>query len=692
MTIDTSNTQSTIDAPGGSTVLDPNIVTLANGNFAAVWSVGGKVYYRRYDADGDSLDPERIVLLGFNSQYGNPDFHSAITLKDGSIYVTFDGYEGVSTTDLAIYGQRFDSDMQPIDPVPTKITSTFNNLEADLVLLSGGSFLASWYEGDYESGKVYVRAYDATGKEIAGTFQQLSTNSTTAIHTHLAAMGGNRFVFSYEVNNDIYHNIYQLSGGQITTIASGIRTDVGTPLSQAGVEVAGLKNGGFVAVWQSGDGAAAGIYQRVFDANGNAVAFGSTTASQENLVNNLQTAGNQIYPSVAAMDNGGWVVVWRQDGTASENPGIYVRVYNDDGYAFTDHVFVTSNYSNPKVKALDGNSFVVTWQGSAGSIYEKVFDLSGSTILGDANSNTIWGTFLDDSIEGRAGNDIIYGYSEGGNDNDVGDYIDGGTGSDTMSGGLGDDIYVVDTATAQGITGDKVIEFAGEGIDKIISSIDFSLATLVNVENLSLTGTSNLSATGNILDNLIGGNAGSNVIDGGAGKDTMTGWAGDDIYIIDNVDDTVVELDGRGTDKLLLGIAGAQLTDEKYANVENAQMTGSANGTLGGSAGDNRLIGNIGRNTLNGRAGEDVLTGGDGVDIFIFRPNYGKDIITDFDGSEDQIDVSSFTDVHQKSQFYRMYQNSDGTDAVIEFNTGDKLILRDTVYQDLLNNDFIFAA
>ncbi|MFN9692320.1 MAG: hypothetical protein ACK550_00710, partial [Synechococcaceae cyanobacterium] len=100
--------------------------------------------------------------------------------------------------------------------------------------------------------------------------------------------------------------------------------------------------------------------------------------------------------------------------------------------------------------------------------------------------------------------------------------LDGGSGADTMVGGGGNDTYSVDDA------GDIVIEFQASGSDHVRSSISYTLGAFI--ENLSLLGTSNINATGNVSANTIVGNVGNNVIMGGLGIDTLTGGAGSDVF------------------------------------------------------------------------------------------------------------------------------------------------------------------
>ncbi|MEZ5960365.1 MAG: hypothetical protein R3C30_08045 [Hyphomonadaceae bacterium] len=129
----------------------------------------------------------------------------------------------------------------------------------------------------------------------------------------------------------------------------------------------------------------------------------------------------------------------------------------------------------------------------------------------------------------------------------------------------------------------------------MISSVSRNLTA--HIENLTLTGSANLTASGNSLNNTLTGNSGNNILygydgndilNGGAGADTMFGAAGNDYYVVDNAGDITVE--GAA------GPAGGIDTVESWisrnlnANFENLILMGSAANAYGNIL-DNALTG-----------------------------------------------------------------------------------------------------
>ncbi|MGO7675293.1 beta strand repeat-containing protein, partial [Rhizobium ruizarguesonis] len=246
---------------------------------------------------------------------------------------------------------------------------------------------------------------------------------------------------------------------------------------------------------------------------------------------------------------------------------------------------------------------------------------SGSfTGTGNALVNTITGGAGNDTLDGGTGNDTLIGGA--GNDTLI-----GGAGSDTMSGGTGDDIYVVDSAT------DVINEAVSAGTDEIRTALAaYSIAALVNVENLTYTGSANFTGTGNVLDNTITGGIGNDTLNGGGGADSLIGGAGDDTYIVDHAGDIVTEAADAGTDTVRTTLAsytlGSDLENLTYIGTVAFAGTGNdLDNTITGGAAIDTLSGGVGNDVLNGGASADTLIGGAGHDTYIVD-NAG-DIVTE---------------------------------------------------------------
>jgi Ca2+-binding RTX toxin-like protein len=136
------------------------------------------------------------------------------------------------------------------------------------------------------------------------------------------------------------------------------------------------------------------------------------------------------------------------------------------------------------------------------------------------------------------------------------------------------------------------MELLNSGTDSVVSSVDYNMMRAWHVENLTLSGSGNVSGTGNWLNNLMTGNAGNNVLDGnrgndtldgGAGSDTLKGGDGDDWMIWDAADGSFQG--GAGTDRMLISGSGAfidltAISDLKIVDTEIIDLTGSGNNAL----------------------------------------------------------------------------------------------------------------
>jgi Ca2+-binding RTX toxin-like protein len=281
------------------------------------------------------------------------------------------------------------------------------------------------------------------------------------------------------------------------------------------------------------------------------------------------------------------------------------------------------------------------------------YTLDHYTLLTSADpTNSIVGTSGSGTLTGTAGADLI--------DDHGGAYV--------LSGGLGDDTYLVSNR------GTTVVEQFNAGIDTVKSSVSFTLGD--NIENLTLTGTSNIDATGNSQSNIITGNSGDNIIEGGQGNDILTGGGGHDTYIFQPGDGSdiitdfkagagagdVVKLEGYGFSSFdgieaAMSQHGADVwlqlstfetlvfrshTIGDFASDDfNVPDTPPTGGTLisseTGTPGDDTLVGTGGGNYMDGKDGNDTLIGGPGDDTYVVYATGSTTIIENPNGGIDTV-------------------------------------------------------
>ncbi|MFN6478681.1 beta strand repeat-containing protein [Nostoc sp. DedQUE07] len=330
-------------------------------------------------------------------------------------------------------------------------------------------------------------------------------------------------------------------------------------------------------------------------------------------------------------------LVNNNNGTYTYTPG--QNYYGSDGFTYT-------------ISDGHGGSSTATVNLTISEITPPINGTSGADKLtGTVNSDSILGLLGNDTLQGLGDSDTL----DGGDGNDS---LDGGTGTDSLIGGKGNDTYIVDSID------DTITEGLNAGTDLVKSSLSWVLG--VNLENLTLIGTDAINGTGNSLNNILTGNTsanilsgevgndtlfgdagndtllggvGNDILDGGTGADSLNGGVGNDIYIVDNLGDTITEGLNAGTD-LVKSSVSFVLAD----NVENLTLTGtgaidgtgnSLNNILIGNTGANKLSGGDGNDSLFGSSGNDTLLGGAGNDTLdgglgtdSFDAGAGNDIYT----------------------------------------------------------------
>ncbi len=502
---------------------------------------------------------------------------------------------------------------------------------------------------------------DVDGNPLSITSVQGAVNGAVAlvggnvVFTPNANYNGTGAFFTYTVSDG--------QGGSATTTANVTVTSVNDAPDTAAASGSGNENAASIPVALSGsdiDGTVASFKVTSLPANGTLysdaglttviAANGSVTASGNAATVYFKPAANwngSTSFNYASVDNNGL-----QDATpaiatitvAPANSIINGTTGNDN---LTGTLYIDSIYGlagNDTLNGLDGNDLL---DGGAGAdtmigglgndtyIVDNTADkvtetstlateidtvqssvtytltsnvenltLTGTgTIIGtgNASANMLIGNSVANTLSGGAGNDTL----------------DGGLGADSMSGGADNDTYIVDN------TADKVTETSTltTEIDTVQSSVTYTLTT--NVENLTLTGTANISGTGNARNNILIGNDGNNTLNGGVGADTMTGGLGNDTYIVDHTGDIVTETSTLATEN---DTVQSSVTYTLRDNIENLTLTGTgtisgtgntANNVLTGNSVANTLSGGIGNDTLNGGLGADSMSGGDGNDTYI---------------------------------------------------------------------------
>ena len=393
---------------------------------------------------------------------------------------------------------------------------------------------------------------------------------------------------------------------QVNTYTAGV---------QANPSVTALSNGSFVATWNStgqDSDDSISIFAQMYNADG-------TTQGNEFQVNTYTTY-YQDNPSVTALNNGGFVVIWDSYGQDSDGSnGVYAQMYNADGTTqgseFQVNTYTTGSQGNPSITALTNGGFVVTWEssaqdGDASGIYAQMYDADGIPL--SADGSPLGSTTLTIDLPDNTG---------------------------TIGGSEGVDTLAVSHNFADMTTGINTDD--NGNVTVIITDVNGNTTTITDVENFNFSDqsfdTAGLHANTEVRDlfyEMVLNDAGT---------------AYDQVYVMPEL----FLFPGNPALEALYDYSYVMPTDNTVGDII---VGSSGNDFINGMGGGDGIIAGDGNDVIDGGLGSNFLTGGNGDDVF-FADGRGAHVagwtreddevwttVTDFNNGNSQATIWGYID------------------------------------------------
>ena len=479
------------------------------------------------------------------------------------------------------------------------VNTTTENYQHSPVIegLPNGRFVATWVDysqsgGDTSDGAIRAQIFNADGSKFGDEFLVNTTTANSQTEPTITALATGDFVIAWtdgsQASGDtgfgVRARVFHADGtpwGADTVLPATTDNDQNMP------NITGLPDGHFVAVWAdaNADGDLdIGIRGQVFTTDG-------SPASSEFHVNTT-TAGAQFEPVVTALDDGHFVVAWRDGSqTGGDTSGYAIRgqVFNANGTKsgaeFLVNAITQDPQTDPVITTLANGRFVVSWSDESTypsdpdglSVRGQVFNANGTpsgnefvvntTVQGDQFHPKI--TALPDGnfVVSWLGTDQVYRF-----EHDVHAQLftaNGNAWGEEFVANIGNvsalETSLLDHTVSATADGRFVIAWEGvcEGGDDASGSAIRAQIFDARVTGITLTGTADADDfIGTDFTDLLGGWTGDDRLDGGAGNDALYDAGGNDLLIGGTGSDRAVFTGNRADyQAILLPNGDIQLTD-----------------------------------------------------------------------------------------------------------------------------------
>ena len=362
------------------------VAVAADGSYVVVFTheyadTTADVYFRRYDAAGNSLDNQQLV----NDEFATDRQHSAaIAMQDNGDFIVTWVSENQDGTESSIYARQYNADGTEkagafrVNEEPT--VRFFGQHNPDVSVNSSGQFAITWDGvGLGELQAAFVKSYNADGSLRWGpvrandfSFGDVQRNAAVAID------GLGNVALAWEDGNEIIGRFYDATG-----VAGNEITPPQAPY------ILGLKNPSL----SFNDSGVLGFAYQVLVPHpflgGTHWEIGAQVFAPNNIVIVLNAEGNETFsgdqtdPSVSFNNDGTLLLTWQGEGNAGI--GIYGRQFqtavNQAGNTYADPLgaeFLINETTSgtqhaASVASLDAENFVVVWSGDGTGDSDGVF-------------------------------------------------------------------------------------------------------------------------------------------------------------------------------------------------------------------------------------------------------------------------------------------------------------------------------
>ncbi len=336
--------------------LRPEVSMLSTGGFVVAWvdrGDGVKVRAQRYDSGGNPQGGEIEVASPNNSQAV-----AVAGLADGNFVVAWDAYiDGNNLYDTN--AQVFDGDGNPINgPFWPGATTDYEYLPS-IGALSSGDFVVSWTKAAADgsrNGRIYARRYSSTG-EAKSNELLLDSSVDSQSNSYVIGLDNEEYVIVYDRVNwgitgwDVVGQKYNSSNNR----AGSFTASSDTLNIQWYPSAAKLTENRFVVLWTDvGQSKNTRLQARIFDFDCNAIGGEHTV--------NGSAPWDRSRSSVAGLGDGGFVAVWA--GLAEGNRDVLVQRLDNAGNRAGDETRLSNGSGNQEHGrvATRGGGYVVVWE------------------------------------------------------------------------------------------------------------------------------------------------------------------------------------------------------------------------------------------------------------------------------------------------------------------------------------------